>query len=195
MVNKVPLSSDFDFDDYLNATLYNERVIRICGDIDEYYSGKLTSRLHSLSQTPEDIQFLITSYGGEIAAGGAVIRAMRHAQSKGCTIIGEVRGYAMSMASVLLQICDVRFASPEDIIMVHGSTSETIGSIRNREADMNLSKKLMDIHAEFFACRNTSDDTKYHDIKYWRKLLDDDYPRYYLGDEALKIGLIDEVIK
>ena len=194
-MKKIPLSSDFDFDDHLKAQLYNDRIIAICGDIDEYYAGKVTTRMYTLSETKEDIQLLLTSYGGEIDAGGAIIRAIRHAQNKGCTIIGEVRGYAMSMAAVILQVCDVRFASPEDIIMVHGSTSITVGSIRNQEADVDLAKKLMDIHAHFFADRNTSDDKEYHKLKYWRKLLDDNYPRYYFGEEALKIGLIDEVIK
>jgi ATP-dependent protease ClpP protease subunit len=167
----------------------------ICGDIDEYYAGKITTRAHTLSETKEDIQILITSYGGELYPGGAIIRAIRHAQDKGCAVIGEVRGYAMSMAAIILQSCDVRFASLEDIIMVHGVTSVAEGSIRNQEADVNMAKKLMDVHADILANRNTSEDEQYHDKKYWRKLLDDNYPHYYFGEEALKIGLIDEVIK
>jgi len=193
-MDKIPLSSDFDLDDYVKAQMYNDRVLMLCGDVDEYYAGKIESRMHTLSESKEDIQIFITSFGGELYPTIAIVRAIRQAQLKGCTIIGEVRGYAMSAAAIILQACDMRFASLEDVVMVHGVTSVAEGSIRNQEADVNMAKKLMDVHADLLSGRNTSDDGKYHDFKYWRKLLDDNYPHYYFGEEARKIGLIDEVI-
>lgn len=193
-VNKIPLSSDFDFDDHIKGILYNDRILTISGEIDEYYGSRVSCIIDSLSTTSEDIHILLTSYGGAVEAGGAIIRSIRQAQINGCNILGEVRGYAMSMAAVILQACDTRFAALEDVVMVHGITSVTMGDIRNQEADVSLAKKLMDIHAAFYAGRNTSKDDKYHDKIYWRSLLDDNFPHYYFGKEALEIGLIDEVI-
>jgi ATP-dependent protease ClpP protease subunit len=137
---------------------------------------------------------LITSYGGAVDAGGAIIRAIRYAQEKGCTVVGEVRGYAMSMAVAILQACDVRLAAPEDIVMVHGFTGQTIGDVRNQDADARMTKQLTTVYAKFYAERSTADDSQYHSIDYWAKLLKDSLPHYYFGHEALEKGLIDEVI-
>lgn len=193
-IGEVPTAPSFSFNDMIQARLYNERTLVLSGEIEEYEADAMTTFLQTLSGTKDDITLLITSYGGAVDAGGAIIRAIRHAQANSCKVIGEVRGYAMSMAAVILQACDVRFAAPEDIIMVHGATGQSVGDIRNQEADVAMTKRLMDIHAKFFAGRSTSEDTKYHDEEYWRKLLDDNFPHYYFGHEALEAGLIDEVI-
>ena len=190
----IPLAPSLSFEGIITAKLYNERTLVLSGEIEEYEADSMTSIFQTLSTTREDITLLITSYGGAVDAGGAIIRAIRHAQANGCKVIGEVRGYAMSMAAVILQACDMRFCAPEDIIMVHGVTGQSIGDIRNQEADVAMTKRLMDIHAKFFAGRSTSEDTKYHDEEYWRKLLDDNLPHYYFGHEALEAGLVDEII-
>ena len=100
----------------------------------------------------------------------------------------------MSMAAIILQAADFRFAAPEDIIMVHGISGASIGDVRNQAEDLKMTKKLTDIYGKFFAERNTAEDKKYHDENYWRKLLEDSLPHNFFGYEALKKGLIDEVI-
>ena len=100
----------------------------------------------------------------------------------------------MSMGAIILQHCDVRLASERDIIMVHGMHGVTVGDIRNQKADLEMNQHITDDWAHFLAARNTSEDLRYHDPAYWLNLLDDDYPHYLFGAEALKQGLLDEVI-
>ncbi len=185
---------DFDLYDNIFARMYDERIINICGEIDETSSVYIGAKIHTLAKLPEDITLFISSFGGKVEPAGAIMRSIRDAQNRGCRVIGEVHGYAMSVAAVILQACDLRYASPEDILMVHGVSSTSSGDIRNQTADVELAKSLMDIHADFFANRNTSTEKQYNDRVYWRELLDDNYPHFYFGDEALKVGLIDEVI-
>lgn len=182
------------FPDIISTRLFNDRTIIIIGDICEDEVDNDVRKLHTMAETEGDILLLITSQGGSAEAGNALIRAIRHAQLKGCHVIGEVRGYAMSMGSIILQACDSRFAAPEDILMIHGGTSSAIGDIRNQEADIALSRKIMHTYADFIAARNTSKDETFHKSDYWRKLLADNFPHYYFGEEALEFGLIDEVI-
>ena len=174
--------------------MFNSRVISINGEIEECGAGLMTNQLQVLAECNDEITLLITSYGGAVDAGGAIIRAIRYAQEKGCRIIGEIRGYSMSMATIILQSCDVRLAAPEDVIMVHGFSGASIGDVRNQAEDLKMTKKLTNIYGKFFAERNTAEDAKYHDEKYWRKLLEDSLPHHHFGYEALQKGLIDAVI-
>jgi len=191
---QLPIDSHLNFYDLIEATMYNARTLTCVGEIEEYGAGQLANQFQTLADSGSEITLLITSYGGAVDAGGAILRAIRYAQHKGCTIIGEVRGYAMSMAAIILQQCDLRFAAPEDIVMVHGFSGVAVGDVRNQAEDLKMTKKLTDIYGKFFADRSTANDKKYHDEKYWRKLLEDSLPHNYFGSEALKVGLIDAII-
>ncbi len=191
---RLPIDSHLNFHDLIEATMYNARTLVCVGEIEEYGAGQLANQFQTLSEEPGEITLLITSYGGAVDAGGAIVRAIRYAQSRGCSVVGEVRGYAMSMAAIILQACDIRFATPEDIVMVHGFSGAAVGDVRNQAEDLKMTKKLTDIYGKFFAERSTADDAKYHDEAYWRKLLEDSLPHNYFGKEALRVGLIDAVI-
>jgi ATP-dependent Clp protease protease subunit len=190
---QLPAAGHLNYCDLLEARLYNQRTLVLNGEIEEMGAGLLTNQFQTLAECGDEITLLITSYGGSVEAGGAIVRAIRHAQSRGCKVVGEVRGYAMSMASIVLQACDLRVATPEDIIMVHGFTGQSVGDVRNTEADAKLMKSFTEIYAKFYAERSTAEDDKFHDEEYWRKLLKDSMPRYYFGREAYEKGLIDEV--
>lgn len=192
--SEIPLRADLCYHDYLKGLLFNRRIVIINGEIMEYVAEEMTYTLGALAVLPEPITILITSYGGAVDAGTAIIRSIRSAQEQGVQVLGEVRGYAMSMAAIILQACDLRYAAPEDIVMVHGFSGAAVGDIRNQEADVKMVKKLTEIYSKFFAERSTAEDTKYHDVEYWKRLLEDSMPHYYFGHESQEIGLIDEVI-
>lgn len=171
------------------------RTIVLNSDVDEYLSGKLTRMFDFVANSSDEpITLLISSHGGEIDAGGAIIRAIENAREGGCSIIGEVRGYAMSTGAMILEHCDQRLAAPEDIIMVHGVTTVTMGDIRNQAADLALTNKMMEQQAAFLAQRNTSVEEKYRSKDFWLEMLKDNTPHYFFGREALEAGLIDQLI-
>ena len=190
----LPVEADLNFCDLIEAKMFNSRVISINGEIEECGAGLMTNQLQVLAECNDEITLLITSNGGAVDAGGAIIRAIRYAQEKGCRIIGEVRGYTMSMATIVLQACDVRLAAPEDVIMVHGFSGASIGDAREAEANMKLRTKWTEIYSKFYAERSTAEDTQYHNEKYWVKLLKDALPHYMFGYEALEKGLLDAII-
>ncbi len=191
---RLPLGAHLNYCDLLEARLYNQRTLLLNGEIEECGAGLLTNQFQTLAECGGEITLLITSLGGSVEAGGAIIRAIRYAQGKKCRVVGEVRGYAMSMAATILQACDFRFAAPEDIVMVHGFVGSVIGDFRNAEADANMTKQLTGIYAKFYADRSTAEDTQYHSEEYWTRLLKDSLPHYLFGYEALEKGLIDEII-
>ena len=191
---RLDLHARLNYNDLLEATMHNLRIVVLSGEVEECGAALLTNQFQTLAEGEGDITLLITSYGGAVDAGAAIIRAIRYAQDKGCRVVGEVRGYAMSMAAIVLQACDVRYAAPEDIVMVHGFSGSAIGDVRNQEADLKLTQKLTEIYSRFFAERSTADDTKYHDEAFWKKLLEDSLPHYFFGAEAQLIGLVDEIV-
>ncbi len=191
---ELPTVASLNFCDLIEAKMFNDRVVSINGEIEECGAGLVTNQFHVLAGSDEQITLLITSPGGAVDAGGAIIRAIRYAQARGCNVVGEVRGYAMSMAATILQACDLRLAAAEDIIMVHGFVGQSIGDIRNTAADMKLTMALTDVYSKFYAERSTSENNTYRSQRYWTKLLKDSLPRYMFGAEALEKGLIDEVI-
>lgn len=180
--------------DALDHFLLRSRVVVINDDIDMWVAGKLTRLFEVLAAEPKSITLLISSNGGDLAAGSIILRAMQHAQAAGCEIVGEVRGHAMSMAAVILQQCTLRLASPEDIVMIHGATGQTVGDIRNTEEDAKLMKRFMQSWAKFIAERNTSAEKQYTDPEFWGRWLVDNFPHYFFGSDALEAGLIDEVL-
>jgi len=184
-----------DLKDTLDMTLMGTtRTIVLNSDVDEYLSGKLTRMFASIADVGEPITLLISSHGGELDAGGAIIRAMEDARTRGCSIIGEVRGYAMSMGAMILQRCDQRLASTDDIIMLHGATSVSIGDIRNQKADLDLTNRMMTDWATYLAERNTSIHEQYRSSEFWLELLKDNTPHYFFGKEALDAGLLDSLV-
>lgn len=189
-------TTGMDLFDVVEAGLVNQRRIHLIDDIEEHVAAKVARFLDAMSlQSSDEITMLISSAGGSLDAGQAIISAIRNAVGRGVTVTGEVRGYAMSMAAIILQNCTSRFAGADDVIMIHGATSMSgVGDVRNQEADLKQVKRYMDLQAKNLADRNTSDHKKYHDTHYWRDILDDRFPVYLFGDEAYEQGLIDEVI-
>ena len=188
---EVGTAHHFDFFDELDSLTFTRRILVLNSRITEYTSGKLTRAFEVLSASPEPITLLISSDGGDFYAGATIIRAIQTAQSRGCTVLGEVRGYAISMAAIILQYCDVRFAATEDTVMLHGATV-AIGDtdVRGQKSELALIEKKSEELSRFLAARNTADVP----LAYWEGLFRDNHPHYFSGQEALEKGLIDKVL-
>ena len=184
----------FDFFDLLDVKVFQQRTLVLNSRISEYTAGKLTRAFEALSTSGDPskpVTLLISSDGGDFYAGLTIVRAIQAAQARGCSVVGEVRGYAMSMAAIILQFCDLRFAAPEDILMLHGATV-SIGDtdIRGQKSELDLIEKKSGELSRFLAERNTADVP----LAYWEGLFRDNHPHYFSGQEALEKGLIDKVL-
>jgi len=144
----------------------------------------------------KEINIIISSPGGELSDGLAITAAIRGAQEKGSIVRGKVYGHASSMAAFVLEYCDVRIMDKDAILMVHGVREFQEGDIKNTEIEIALLHDLMHRQATQLAwrCKKSKADKQLQDEDYWYALLTEDTPHYFLADQALAAGLIDEVV-
>jgi ATP-dependent protease ClpP protease subunit len=142
-----------------------------------------------------EITLYITSPGGDVIDGLAIIRAIQRAQRAGIKVIGVVRGEACSMAFVVLQVCDERVMSHGDALMAHGVVGAMNGDSRTIEASV----RLLDHWREYLAglcaekVRRTKPESPACEAAFWVPIFKSDVPNYYLADEALDRGYVDIV--
>lgn len=171
--------------------LREKRVILITEDIHSISAQKFIEDCLILSNKNDAIDLIISSGGGDMYAGLAIINIIRYLQNKGIKIIGHVCGHAQSMSFLILQCCDERIMGKLDILMCHGITADAFGDIKDFESRTKLLKKYQSDFAELISKRCTIDE--YKDQGVWYGILASNTPQYYDSEECLKIGLIDKV--
>lgn len=102
----------------------------------------------------------------------------------------EVYGHAMSMGSVILQAADKRIMSPDAKLMIHdgymgmGEVHPKIFEAWGAECKKTR-KRMYEIYQERTGTNKT--------LKYWERVCA--FDKIYNSEEALKEGLIDEILK
>ena len=175
--------------------LRGQRIITLMSDeIDTASASQLVEDILLLiSENENSITIIISSPGGKLEPGLAIIRAIRLAQKQGIKVIGQVFGQASSMAFFILQACDERVMGEGCWLMAHGYFTEQQGSQEAREnydKFLNSSKVFL---SRLVSDRNTSKDDKYRGMGYWTDLMRKDTPNYISSKEALEMGLIDKI--
>lgn len=171
----------------LYSRLLNERIIFICGEIDDNLANIVVSELLYLdSLGNEDISLYINSPGGSVTSGMAIYDTMNFIKSDVSTI---GIGTCASMGAFLLSSGQKgkRFALENTEIMIH----EVLGGSKGQATEIKiqadhilyLREKLNKILAS-----NTGKSIK--------KINNDTSRDHYLSaNEAIKYGLIDEIIR
>lgn len=179
--------------EYERRKLREERLVVISGDIDQPRAHEFIEDTQLLVMEDEKlpITIIISSQGGNVFSGLAIIRAIRMAQQQGIKVIGEVYGHACSMAFFILECCDERVMGKLDIVMAHGVTTGFSGDIKNLEAETKLLTYWHGEFAELLANRCTGD--SHTEPGAWFEVLRDNTPQWYTAEECLQMGLIDRV--
>jgi ATP-dependent Clp protease, protease subunit len=174
------------FDIY--SRLLKERIIFLTGEIHDGVASIVCAQLLFLeSENPKkDISFYINSPGGVVTAGLAMYDTMQYIRPAVSTVC---IGQAASAGSLLLMAGakGKRFALPNARIMVH----QPSGGARGQAADIEiqareiirLRKRLNDLYVEHTGQK----------LAAIEKAMDRD--SWMEAEEALKFGLIDEVVK
>ena len=168
-----------------------KRIIVVAEGINSVSAQKFVEDILILSDKKEPITIAISSEGGDMYAGLAIIEIICSIQKMGVRVIGRVYGHAQSMAFLILQCCDERIMGKLDILMCHGITADAFGDIKDFESRTKLLKKYQSDFAELISKRCTIDE--YKDQGVWYGILASNTPQYYDSEECLKIGLIDKV--
>lgn len=174
------------FDIY--SRLLKERIVFLGEDVNEHTANIVIAQLiHLAYEDPKkDIKLYINSPGGSVYDGLAIYDTIQYI-SPDVQTIGI--GLQASMGAFLLSsgAKGKRFVLPSSRIMIHQPSSGTQGKITDQEITLKegifLKRRLNEILAKNTG-QSLSKIEKDADRDFWMS-----------GDEAVKYGLIDEVIK
>ena len=170
------------------SRLLKERIIFLTGTIDDNIASLVCAQLLFLeSENPKkEISFYINSPGGMVWSGLAMYDTMQYISSKIMTIC---IGQASSAASLLLTAGekDMRFSLPNSRIMIHQPSGGFQGQVTDIEIQteeiIKTKKRLNEIYT-----KHTGKSLK--DIE---SIMERD--KFFSPDEAIKFGLIDQIVK
>jgi ATP-dependent Clp protease protease subunit len=170
------------------SRLLKERVVFLGDQVTPETANLVVAQLlHLAYEDPKkDIKLYINSPGGSIYAGFAIIDTMNYIEPDVQTIgIGR----QASMGSLLLSsgAKGKRFCLPNARVMIHQPSSGTEGKITDQEIALKEGIELKRIVIDMM-CKNTGKDAKTIER-------DMDRDNWMSAEEALKYGIIDEVIK
>ena len=169
------------------SRLLRDRIIILSGEIDDITANSVVAQLLYLDGiNHDDISIYINSPGGSITSGMAIYDTMNFITSKVSTICV---GMAASMAAFLLSSGESgkRYALENAEVMIHQPLGGAQGQATEikiaAERILKLKKKLNQILSN-----NTGKDIS---------VIENDTERDFFMDsnEALKYGIIDEVLK
>lgn len=173
------------FDIY--SRLLKERIIFLTGEVNDQVSSVICAQLLFLeSENPKKpISFYINSPGGVVTSGMAMYDTMQYIKPEVSTLC---IGQAASMGSLLLTAGEAgkRFSLPNSRIMIH----QPSGGARGQATDI-------EIHArEILRLRERLNEIYVHHTGQKLKDVETAMERdnFMSAEEALKFGLIDEVV-
>lgn len=169
------------------SRLLKERVIFLCGPVEDYVANVVVAQLLFLeSENPDkDIHLYINSPGGVVSAGLAVYDTMQFIKPDVSTMC---IGQAASMGALLLAggTKGKRYCLPHSRIMIH----QPLGGFQGQATDV-------DIHArEILRVRERLNAILAHHTGQPHERIQHDTERdnFMGGEEAVEYGLIDKVL-
>ncbi len=133
-----------------------------------------------------DIRIVFNSPGGSTFAGFALFDFLRDLSDKGHKVTTEVRGFAASMGSILLQAGDERVVGKNAHIMIHEVSAMGIGKASELEDTVELVKRMQDKALDIYTDRSTM--TKNQISRKWKR------KDWWLdAEEAVKLGFADRI--
>ena len=169
------------------SRLMMDRIIFLGTAIDDYTANVIQAQLLFLeSVDPEkDIQIYLNSPGGSVYAGLGIYDTMQYIQPKVSTIC---TGLAASMASVLLCAGEKgrRCALPHARVMIH----QPMGGADGQATDMEITvREILKLKKELYEIIAKHSGQPFEQVE-----KDSDRDHWFTAEEALKYGMIDEVL-
>jgi ATP-dependent Clp protease, protease subunit len=154
-------------------------------DIDSKTAELAIKALHLLSaQSPEKpINIILNSMGGCVYSGFAIYDSIVACPNH---VTIEVKGSAMSIASIILQAGDHRILHPNSTIMIHDGYDSASDLIpKSLEAQAEYGKYIRKKFYEIYASRSNEKPS------FWEKACSAD--KYFWPERAVEYGLADEI--
>ena len=170
------------------SRLLKERIIFLSEQVDDHMANVIIAQLLFLEaeDNEKDIYLYINSPGGVVTAGMAIYDTMQYIKADVSTIC---LGQAASMGALLLcaGAAGKRYALPNARIMIH----QPLGGAQGQATDIEIqSKEILRIK------KLLNEIMAGHTGKSIKKVEQDTDRDFFMGaEEAVKYGLIDEIIK
>jgi ATP-dependent Clp protease protease subunit len=169
------------------SRLLKERIIFLTGGVDDGVASLICAQLLFLeSENPtKDISFYINSPGGIVTAGLAIFDTMRYIRPEVSTVC---IGQAASMGSLLL--CSgtkgKRYSLPNARIMMH----QPSGGAQGQASDIEIQAR------EILSLRERLNQIYVDNTGQTKEVIEEtvERDRFMSPEEALKFGLLDEVV-
>ena len=170
------------------SRLLKERVIFLVGTVEDHMANLVVAQLLFLeSENPDkDIHIYINSPGGSVSAGLAIYDTMQFVKPDVSTMC---IGQAASMGALLLAGGESgkRFCLPNSRMMIH----QPMGGFQGQATDIEIHAKEILLLRE-----RLNQILSYHTGRPLDQIEGDtERDNFMSGDEAVKYGLIDEVLK
>ncbi len=172
----------------LPSKLLEDNIILINEQITDQMSASVVAQLLTLeSKDPnKPITIYINSPGGSVSAGFAIYDVMNNISNP---IITIANGLAASMAAILLSsgTRGQRYAMPNSTIMIH----QPLGAAQGQASEISImAQQILKTKEKLNILLSKNTGTPLTDII---KACDRD--NYLNAEEALKLGIIDKIIK
>lgn len=178
-------SSNKEYAYDLYSRLLEDRIIFLCGEINDYTANIIISELLFLdNKNHEKIYIYINSPGGVITSGMAIYDTIKCIESPVVTI---GLGMCASMGAFLLSSGDERFALENTEIMIH----QPLGGAQGQATDIKIAAEHI-IKLKEKLNKILSKNTKQPLDKIYN---DTERDNFLSAQEAMEYGLIDKVIK
>ena len=141
--------------------------------------------IHNMSYTPKPIEIMIDSYGGYVYQCFGLLSVMEKSITPIHTI---VTGCAMSCGFMMLICGHKRFAHKLSTPLYHQVSSVAWGKLKDIEEDAAETRRLQDILEKV-----TLEKTKISEKKL-KKVYRDKFDWFMTAEEALKLGVVDEIL-
>ena len=168
--------------DQLTIGIITKKILDI--NADDAYLKKLY-KINGLKYKRPPIEIFIDSYGGYVYQILGLVSVMQNSKTPIHTIC---TGAAMSCGFIMLICGHKRFAHKHSTPLYHQVSGGTIGTVKEMKESVEQSSKLQD-KLEQLTLENTNITKKKLKKVYKRKL---DW--YLESDEALELGVVDEII-
>ena len=171
------------------SRLLKERVIFLCGEVNDHVANLIVAQLLFLeSENPDkDIHFYINSPGGSVSAGLAIYDTMQFIKPDVSTLC---IGSAASMGALLLAsgAHGKRYSLPNSTVMIH---QVLLGGLSGQGSDIEIhAKETLRVNDLLRTILSKHTGKDYDTVK---KDTDRDY--FLTAEASVKYGLIDEVIE
>jgi ATP-dependent Clp protease protease subunit len=168
----------------------DDRLLYLCGDINEDKAEQFLKNFHYLAgKSEENIYVILDSPGGSITRGLAIYDCIK--SFRNIPVIIEATGDVMSMAVALLQAGDQRSCTRHTRFMIHQGSNE-LPALSNNElrAETAESLTLAKIYEDILLTRIREKNPKFP-AKRFREMLDK--TTFFSAEVAISLGLVDEV--